>query len=378
MYSYDPATGKINHLGDLTEACGEKGLNAVPQGKCHVRFCEFNGKLYLATHVAYYNTETGRELMGVLPPGYRPYPGGHFLSYDMATGKFEDLAMGPPGIGIQSMTMDPRRGRLYGTTWPNGHFLRYDLAAREMKNLGPTALEGEAGSGPTYRALCRALVVNPEDGSVYFTTSDGQILRYRYDKDAIETVAGEDMRKDYFGVYDPSTPGHLGYNWRQAFWHEPEKVIYGVHGNSGYLFRFDPRIPQVDVLERLTSEPSRRSGMFDKFYYGYLGLTLGPDQRTLYYLTGAPMLINGKYVISENTVQVGARGEEDLHLITYDIPTGKYRDHGAVFFADGSRPTWVNSIALGPDGNLYTLARITEGGKTRTDLVKIPAPPVVR
>ena len=26
MYSYDPATDKIEHLGDLTEASGEKGL----------------------------------------------------------------------------------------------------------------------------------------------------------------------------------------------------------------------------------------------------------------------------------------------------------------------------------------------------------------
>jgi hypothetical protein len=32
MYSYDPATDKIEHLGDLTEAAGEKGLKTVPQG----------------------------------------------------------------------------------------------------------------------------------------------------------------------------------------------------------------------------------------------------------------------------------------------------------------------------------------------------------
>jgi hypothetical protein len=94
------------------------------------------------------------------------------------------------------MAMDARRGRLYGITWPKGHFFRYDLATRELKDLGPISHDGEAGSGPGYRALCRAIVVNPEDGSVYLTTSDGAILRYRYDKDAIETVAGEDLRKD--------------------------------------------------------------------------------------------------------------------------------------------------------------------------------------
>ncbi len=35
------------------------------------------------------------------------------------------------------------------------------------------------------------------------------------------------------------------------------------------------------------TEPSRRSGMYDEFSYGYLGFTLGPDGHTLYYLTGA-------------------------------------------------------------------------------------------
>ena len=68
-----------------------------------------------------------------------------------------------------------------------------------------------------------------------------------------------------------------------------------------------------------------------------------------------------------------SKGIEDLHLVTYDIPTGKYIDHGAIFFADGQRPSYVNSIAVGKDGTVYALSRITENGKTRTDLMSIPA-----
>jgi hypothetical protein len=80
-----------------------------------------------------------------------------------------------------------------------------------------------------------------------------------------------------------------------------------------------------------------------------------------------------------------SRGLENLHLITYDIPTGKYIDHGAVFFQNGQRPVYVNSIAVGKDGTVYALSRITDlaspaeagyakagGGKTRTDLMSIP------
>jgi sugar phosphate isomerase/epimerase len=379
MYCFDPATRKVRHLGDLAEACGENGLRAVAQGKSHVNFVEYQGKLYFATHTGYYALIDDMEKMGPPPPGWKPYQGGHFLSYDLASGKFENLAVAPGGEGILTMNMDTRRGRLYGLTWPTGRFLRYDLARRELKDLGPTSRQGENGKGATYRTLCRAFAVDPGDGSVYFTTGDGAILRYRQDRDTIETVAGEDMKKDYFGLYDPTSPGHMAYNWRQVVWHPIEKVVYGVHGNSGYLFRFDPRAPRVEVLERLTSLPSRRSGMYDQFSYGYLGFTLGPDGRTLYYLTGGPIYVDGKRLAGNSSTGKGeAKGLEDLHLVTYDIPTARYADHGAILYKDGQRPLYVNSIAVGKDGAVYTLARITERGHTRTDLIRIPAPPTAR
>lgn len=373
MFVFDPATRLIKHLGDITEACGEKGQKTVVQGKSHVQFVECDGKLYFATHIGYYSIIDGMEKMGVPPTGWKPYPGGHLLAYDMASGKFEDLGVAPNREGILTMNMDTRRGRIYGLTWPTGYFFRYDLTKREMKNLGPTCKQGENGKGPTYRTICRAIVVDPADGSAYLTVSTGDILRYRYDRDAIETVEGDNLKKDYFGLYDPTSPGHMGYNWRQVVWHPAEKVIYGVHGNSGYLFRFDPRAVRVDVLQRITSDPSQRSGMFDQFSYGYLGFALGPDQRTLHYLTGGPIYVEGKRLVGKAATAMGeSKGLENLHLITYDISISKYTDHGAIFFQNGQRPAYVNSIAIGKDGTVYTLSRITEGGKTRTDLMSIP------
>lgn len=357
MFCYDPAADKITPCGDLTEACGEKDLKAIVQGKSHVTFVESGSKLYFASHLGYYSTLGGKEKAGTPPEGFKPYPGGHFLAYDMKSRTFEDLAKAPRGEGIISMAMDTRRGRLYGLTWPTGNFIRYDLAAKEFKNLGPTSQLGESGDGKQFRVICRSLVVNPGDGSCYFTVSDGDIFRYRYDRDAIEKVEGDDMRKDYFGLYDPTVPGHMGYNWRQAFWYEPEKAVYGIQGNSGYLFRFIPGGPgaaggpRVEVLERLTSLPSKRKGMNDRFNYGYLGFALGPDGRTIHYLTGSP-----------------------VHFVTYDIPTGKYGDQGAIFFENGDRPAGVQSLAIGKDGTIYSLARIREAGKTRTDLFSVKGP----
>jgi hypothetical protein len=375
MFSFDPATAKIEPLGDLNSACGEQDLKAVSQGKSHVSFQEMDGKLYFATHIGYYTIRDGMETAGDPPPGYRPYPGGHFLSYDMGSRRFESLAVAPYGEGILAMTMDKQRGRLYGLTWPTGYLLRYDLVGRELKNLGPVSGEGEKGKGPAYRTLCRSLIVDPGDGTLYLTRSEGTIFRYLPERNVLEQVPGVDLVKDYFGSYDPSSPGHMGYNWRQTVWYTPGKAIYGVHGNSGYLFRFTPGASNLEVLERLTSIPSKLSGMYDQFSYGYLGFTLGPDGHTIHYLTGGPVYAEGKRIEGKKSTAKGeSKGLEDLHLITYDIAGGRYADHGAIFLENGQRPAYVNSIAVGKDGTVYALSRVESQGKTRADLISIPGP----
>jgi hypothetical protein len=375
MFCFDPKTKQIKELGDLTEACGEKGSKAIPQGKSHVNFVEANGKLYFATHVGVYSIVEGKETLGIPPGGYKPYPGGHMLSYDLKTGMFEDFGICPGREGVLVFNMDTKRGRMFGLTWPSGIFYRYDLAARNQKSFGKMCALGEDGVGPDYRTVCRSIAVDQSTGSAYFTSSEGTIFRYDAATDTVAPVEGEDMKKDYFGLYDPTNPGHMGYNWRQTVYRPADGMIYGVHGNSGYLFRFDPRQAHLEVLDRLTSEPSQRSGMFDKFSYGYLGFTLGPDGRTIHYLTGSPIYIDGKRLAGKSSTAMGeAKGLEDLHLITYDIPTRRYADHGPIFFSDRQRPLYVNSIAVGKDGTVYALSRISENGRARTDLMSIPSP----
>ena len=148
-------------------------------------------------------------------------------------------------------------------------------------------------------------------------------------------------------------------------------LLIGFALHSKIVF-FDPRAASVEVLDRITSEPSKRSGMFDQFSYGYLGFTLGPDGQTIYYLTGGPIYQDGKRVKGKDATAKGeSKGVEDLHLITWHIPTGKYTDHGAIYLPNGDRPAYVNSIAVGKDGTVYTLCRVTENGKTRADLISV-------
>ncbi len=370
MFAFDPSTTKIEHVGDLTQAAGEEGLHAIPQGKGHSPFVESNGKLYFATHVGYYSppTPSGQELIGKTPPGYKPYPGGHFLSYDLATHKFENLAKAPAGEGIISFGMDVQRQRLYGITWPSGFFLRYDVRTHSLKNFGTFFKGGEKGvPGKSFRVICRIMVVDPDDGSVYFTTPDGDMIRYSYDADSIGKVPGISLKRDVFGCLNPSEPGTMGYAWRQAFWYAPKKVIYAMHGRSGYLFSFDPQTRKVEVITRLVSDPTLASGMYDKNEYGYLGFALAPDGHTIYDLTGG---------------RPGASsGDDQIHFVTYDISTGKRTDYGVLQLEDGRRPFFAQSIAVDKsNGTIYSISKVRPAGsaegsnKFRIDLLSFPNP----
>jgi len=364
MYSLDPSTGKIQHLGDLTEVVGEKEMHAIPQGKSHVQFVESKGILYFSTHVGYYhNWKYVGKQKNSTAPGYRLYPGGHFLAYDLSTGKFQDFAKAPQGEGIIAFTMDPERERLYGLTWPSGLFLRYDLKTREPKNLGEVSGQGENGTGPNFEMLDRCLVVDPRDGSVYFTRANGAMLRYRYDTETVETVQGCDLKKDFFGCMTPSnTDGDMAYHWLQALWCPAGHAIYGIHGKSGYLFRFDPPSHQLDVLARMISDASLKTAMWDRTVYGYLGFTLGPNGQTLYHLTGSSL------------AREGVKDAEGLALVTYQISSGQCADRGVVTLENGAKPYQAQSLAVSRDGMVYTVAFVGEPGHSRLDLISFHNP----
>jgi hypothetical protein len=374
MFRFDPLKEEIKFLGDLSVICGEANQKSIAQGKSHVLFYEFENKLYFSTHVGNYQLIDGMDrLPEQAPDGFDVYPGGHILSYDLQEESFADLAMIPNGEGVVTMVMDTKRGNIFGITWPTGHFFCYQVNEKKLTLLDKISGNGEAGTpGVDFRSLCRSLLVDEDTGFCYYTTIEGDIFYLNPFEMKISLLEGAHLRLDYFGKYDPTLPGTMGYHWRQIFWYAAEHVAYGVHGNSGYLFKFDPKAQTVEIVDRITSLPSKKSGFFDQFSYGYLGFALGPDGKTIYYLTGGPIYEHGKRVEGEKSIAKGAaKGLENLHLITYEIPTNTYRDHGAIFYENGDRPLYVNSIAVDTKGNVFTLARINRKGRTVTDLIKI-------
>jgi hypothetical protein len=331
MFRFDPIKEEIKFLGDLNVICGEPHQKSIAQGKSHVLFYEFQNKLYFSTHVGYYQLIDGMDrLPEQAPDGFDLYPGGHILSYDLQEESFADVAMIPNGEGVVTMVMDTKRGNIFGITWPTGHFFCYQVNEKKLTLLDKISGNGEAGTpGVDFRSLCRSLLVDEDTGFCYYTTIEGDIFYMNPFEMKISLLEGAHLRLDYFGKYDPTLPGTMGYHWRQIFWYASEHVAYGVHGNSGYLFKFDPKAQTVEIVDRITSLPSKKSGFFDQFSYGYLGFTLGADGKTIYYLTGGPI------------------------------------------YENGDRPLYVNSIAVDTLGNIYTLARINREGRTVTDLIKI-------
>ena len=362
FYRYDPATGSVEFIADIAQALGDLDQKCIAQGKSHVDFEEYDGKLYFATHMGYYQIVDGAELTPTdLPDGWKPYRGGHFVYYDLKTGEIVDLGIAPDKGGIITMTMDKERKHLYGLTWPLGTFLDYDMATGTVKDCGSTFKAGETNpANPGYRVICRSMFVDPRDGNVYWSVGDGDIYSYNPAEGTPKMVEGADLRLDYFGKYDPSKPGSMSYNWRKICWYVPDGKAYGVHGNSGYLFSFDPREKKVEIVDRITSEPSRRGGMFDGFGYGYLSFKID-EHGTVYYLTGAPIFENGKKVEGK---------KEQFHLVTYSIPEQKYQDLGPVVFPDGSSPTLINSLDVDKDGSVYCIATFREEGHETTDLIR--------
>jgi len=374
MFRFDPLKEEIKFLGDLNVICGQASQKSIAQGKSHVLFYEFQNKLYFSTHVGYYQLIDGMDrLPEQAPDGFDLYPGGHILSYDLKDESFEDLAMIPNGEGVVTMTMDTHRGNIFGITWPTGHFFCYQVKEKKLTLLDKISGNGEAGTpGKDFRSLCRSLFVDEDTGFCYYTNIEGDIFYLNPFDLKINKLDVAHLRLDYFGKYEPNLPGTMGYHWRQIFWYAPEHVAYGVHGNSGYLFKFDPKAQTIELIDRITSLPSKKSGFFDQFSYGYLGFALGPDGKTIYYLTGGPIYENGKRIEGEKSIAKGAaKGLENLHLVTYEIPTNTYQDHGAIFYENGDRPLYVNSIALDTLGHVYTLARINRKGRIITDLIKI-------
>ena len=287
-----------------------------------------------------------------------PYPGGHFMSYDLVSGEFEDFGIGVPEEGLLVMNMDKKRGRMYSITWPSMIFVYFDLTSGGIKTFGKSVVtpgfetvdELMKLSGP------RSLALDPRTGNVYWSNFDGTIACYSYDKDSIETLKEPRIDRPVLKVTEGNDSGQ-NITWRNIRWSESMQKFYGIYHYTEYLFSFDPSSGEIELLDRLTPAPTKKSG---ETLFGSLAFELSPDGKTVYYTAeGARITLPDKPGIIKQT-----------NVVTYDIPLRRYTDHGPIELDDGRYPFSDRSLYIGNNGKLYIAGWIpyddqeSEKGKT--------------
>ncbi|MCA9430738.1 MAG: hypothetical protein KC940_09550, partial [Candidatus Omnitrophica bacterium] len=320
---------------------GEDAAKDISQGKIHTRFFEDQGKLWFASHTSFY--EEG--LPGTHYDGKTPHKGGRFMNYDLKTGEFQDLAKVLPSEGIISMTMDKENDILYGITWPSGLLVSYSVPDDDLRTWGAVQNRGEWGHHPwDWDRICRTLGIDPE-GHVYGSTMDGEIWKYdRNENRRVSTIEGLDLSKLVFSQSAEETnKGDFQNNWRVIEWNPETKTFWGILFETTTLFEFDPEANYLRAVTDLRPEAYR--GMPRNPETSQLGFMIGP-KNTIYYLCHGPA------IEMENKPEV----QSAVYLLTYEIDKNKLTNHGPLLTEDQRRPFFTESIAIGPDDHIYTVA----------------------
>jgi hypothetical protein len=354
LYRFDPRSEDITLLWSPQSITPDTGH--VVQGKIHSPPAECDGRLFVATHSGHYREDHTLSDGQML----KPYKGGYVYAVDLETGVGEVVAaplhdspyvvpMGDQRVPIAgealiSTIMDRERGLFYALSWPGAEFVRVDVNSREVRQYGrvqdgaeavPRHLsaigDGEPAINPRYQQCCRTLGLDDE-GNVFGSTGYGEIWRYDRLRDEIVTV---NARLDSAAPAETRAgkPPYLN-QWRTIVWDDDQKVFYGVHWASSWLFRFDPKTERID--------PVMRWGPVDLqiMDHAQLGLSLGHD-RVLYGLVHAPAIKPGV--------------QRSVHLITLDLDTMIFKDHGNVVSADGRTLMFAESCDVAPNGDVYTV-----------------------
>ena len=144
----------------------------------------------------------------------------------------------------------------------------FDTISRDAAgDLGTFFHGGENGTGAEYRTICRSMVIDPRDGASYFSTGEGTIHRLRLKSKAVKTVAPETTCAKILRHLRPGVPRPYGIQLASGLLERRRQPNLRRPRELGYLFRFDPSLERVEVLDRITSSPSKLSGMYDAFSF---------------------------------------------------------------------------------------------------------------
>jgi hypothetical protein len=137
--------------------------------------------------------------------------------------------------------------------------------------------------------------------------------------------------------------GDFENNWRAIGWNPATKSFWGIIWETTTLFEFDPAANYVRSVAELRPEAYRLMPRNPEI--SQLGFMLGPNN-TIFYLAHGP----------EVTIENRPSVQSGLYLLTYDIDLKKLTNHGPILSRDGRRVFFSESIAIGKDDRIYTVA----------------------
>ena len=165
FYVYDPKIDSNILLYDMADFLGERGEGIRTSGKIHNKPVEDNdGNIYFVTM----NNGSGPRKID-----YGSWRGGHWLKYDPKTKKLEDMGLVDKGIGCYPLTIDTKRGYLFGIGF-TGYFYRFDIKKRITKNLGRVSNWD----------ICRDIFAD-DKGNVYMSFPTARVAKYDAEKEKV-------------------------------------------------------------------------------------------------------------------------------------------------------------------------------------------------
>lgn len=165
------------------------------------------------------------------------------------------------------------------------------------------------------------------------------------------------MQEEGFTIL--TEPHYYWRGWRTILWNPDTESFWGLHGGSTHLFEYNPEEQMLRSVRSFRpnsiSQTSQRNPLRTQ-----LGFMLGPNN-TLLYLAHAP------------GIPVKGRGDlkSSVHLLSYQIDEDRFHDHGPLVTEDGRRIFFTESIELGQDGHLYTVAWVETIDPTQAQKVRI-------
>ncbi|MBK8506709.1 MAG: hypothetical protein IPL46_33705 [Saprospiraceae bacterium] len=236
------------------------------------------------------------------------YEGGHLFSYNATTNQIEDFGVIAQGQGINCITVDLQRNKIYGVTYPAGHLFSFDLTTNKIKDFGEimTPWRVKDLGRVSWRGVPKVLMLD-DAGTVYFSTyyrNEVEMVKEEQMKGAATSYSSLEGGRIYrlsYGDEKPVftgavIPAQTGMDSDPIYENGIASAIRSHDGgfwcgtiNDGFLFKFEPS----------TSKVINKGKAFQ--YWNLKSLTYGGDG-ILYML--------------------GGRDEDNSWIMSYDASIG--------------------------------------------------------